>query len=130
MSELHLAGVLCSLLLGGEVEVNHPYSVGYDLHRIRVDCETDTHVIEVGLDKRSALDSVQQALFAANLTGKRPMVIMVDRDGREDQYELRVRTVAEMTGVEYRVYDRDYLIRWQMTEYFRNLPPVRPRVGM
>lgn len=130
MSELHLAGILCSLLLGGEAEVSHPYSVGYDLHRIRVDCETATHVIEVGLDKRSALDSVQQAMFAASITGKTPMVIMVDRDGREDQYELRVRTVAEMSGVEYRVYDEDFLLRWQMTEYFRNLPPVRLRVGM
>ena len=130
MSELHLAGILCSMFLGGEAEVSHAYSVGYDLHRIRVDCETATHVVEVGLDRRSSLDSVQQAMFAASVTGKAPVVVMVDTDGREGQYELRVRTVAEMAGVTYRVVDEDFLLSWQVPGSFRDLPPVRPRVGM
>ncbi|TDE37991.1 hypothetical protein [Antarcticimicrobium sediminis] len=120
MSELALAAIYCTLMLHGATEVSHGYSVGYDLHRIRVDCETSTQVIEVGLDKRSSIDSVHQAAFAALLTGKAPMVLMIDTDGREDQYEFQVRTVAQSLNIAYQVIDRDYLIRWQMTEYLRN----------
>jgi predicted RecB family endonuclease len=128
MTETFLASILCVLLLDGKTEEPHGYSVGYGLHKIRVDCETDTHVIEVGLDKRSSTDSVHQAVFAAHLTGKTPMVIMIDRDGRMDQYEFQVRTVAEALGVEYRVYDEAFLIRWQMTDYLRNYgAPERAR---
>ncbi|MBJ3762662.1 hypothetical protein ILP92_07895 [Maribius pontilimi] len=125
--ETELAAILCSLILGGEAEVSHPYSVGYDLHRIRVDCETDTQVVEVGKDKRSSLDSVQQALFASELTGKTPMVVMIDTDGREGPFELRVRTVAQSLGVPYRTYTQDYLIRWKMTSWLREMArPVKP----
>lgn len=126
MTETFLAPILCSLILGGTSEEPHAYSVGYNLHSIRVDCETDTHVIEVGLDKRSSLDSVHQAVFAAQLTGKAPMVVVIDTDGREDQYELQVRMVAGALGIPYAVYDEAFLIRWQMTSYLRNLPPVVP----
>jgi hypothetical protein len=125
MGEIFFASILCSLLMGGESEVSHGYSAGYDLHRIRVDCETTEHVLEIGLDKRSSLDSVQQALFAAHLTGKSPMVVMIDTDGREGPYELRVRTAAEMAGVEYRAYHSNFLVRWQMTDYLRNYTGTR-----
>ena len=111
MFESHFIAMMCGLVLGGEPEVVHAYSVGFDLHRIRVDCETESHVIEVGRDTRSSLDSIQQALFAAQLTGKEPMVVLVDTDEREGPFELRVRTVAEMVGVEYRVYGEDFLVR-------------------
>lgn len=124
MFEGHFTAILCSLLLSGEAEVRHNYDVGYEQGFIRVDCETPGAVLEVGLDKRSSLDSVQQALFAAHLTGKAPMVVMIDTDGHEDRYEFRIRTAARMAGVEYRVYKRDFLIRWQMTEYLRNFPAV------
>ncbi|WP_099826172.1 hypothetical protein [Oceaniglobus indicus] len=124
--EIELAAVLCSLILGGETEVSHPYSVGYDLHRIRVDCETPDAVIEVGLDKRSSLDSLQQALFAASLTGKRPVIAMIDTDGREGPFELRIRTAAEMAGVDYTVYQRHALIRLQMTWWLRTLGRQAP----
>ena len=129
MSEISLAAIFCVLMLDGKTEVSHAYTVGYDLHRIRVDCETDTQVIEVGLDKRSSNDSVHQATFAAQLTGKVPMVLMIDTDGREDLYEYQVRTVAQALGIVYRVVDRDFLIRWQMTEYLRNYRPelVKPK---
>ena len=128
MFESYFTSILCALLLSGETEVAHPYSVGYDLHHIRVDCENTSHVLEVGLDKRSSLDSVQQALFASQLTGKQPMVVIIDTDGREGPFELRIRKAAEMAGVEYRVYKKDFLIRWQMTAYLRNLPV--PRTGV
>jgi predicted RecB family endonuclease len=111
MFESHYIAMLCALVLGGEAEVVHPYNVGYDLHRIRVDCETGDRVVEVGRDTRSSLDSIQQALFAAHLTGKQPMVVLIDTDGREGPYELRVRTAAEMAGVEYRVYSSDFLVK-------------------
>ena len=110
MFEAHFIAMLCTVFLGGEAEVSHGYSVGYDLHRIRVDCETPDSVVEVGRDVRSSLDSVQQALFAAHLTGKAPMVVLIDTDGREGPYELRVRTVAEMVGVEYRLYTEGDLV--------------------
>lgn len=122
MFETYFTSILCALLLGGETEVAHPYNAGYDLHHIRVDCENPSHVMEMGLDRRSSLDSVQQALFAASLTGKLPMVVLIDTDGREGPFELRIRKAAEMAGVEYRVYKKDFLIRWQMTEYLRNMP--------
>ena len=106
-------------MVQGETEVTHGYSAGYDLHRIRVDCETESEVFEVGLDKRGALDSLQQALFAAHLTGKRPVVVIIDRDGRVGPYETRIKAAADMAGVEYRSLKRDFLIRWQMTQWLR-----------
>ncbi|WP_226779494.1 hypothetical protein [Oceaniglobus trochenteri] len=123
--ETEIAAILCSFVLGGETEVSHGYSVGYDLHRIRVDCETATQVVEVGMDKRSSLDSLQQALFAASLTGKTPIIAMIDTDGREGQYELRIRTAAQMVGVEYRSYHLDALIRLRMTSWMRDRPPLQ-----
>ncbi|WP_235855870.1 hypothetical protein [Mesobaculum littorinae] len=100
-SELHFAALFCAALAGGETEVAHVYHAAGAPHRIRVDCETPDAVIEVGLDKRSSLDSVQQALFAAALTGKTPVVAIVDTDATEGPYELRIRTAAAMAGVEY-----------------------------
>lgn len=125
MNELALAAIYCLLIAGGETETRHGYSAGYDLHAIRVDCETPTEVIEVGLDKRSALDSVQQALFAAHLTGKSPAVLIIDRDGRVGPYETRIRAAADLAGVSYRSLSRDYLIRWQMTQWLRSYVPAR-----
>jgi len=120
MSEATLAAIFCALIAGGESEVTHAYSVGYDLHRIRVDCETESKVFEIGLDRRSSIDSIHQAIFAAHLTGKAPAVLMIDTDGREDQFEYQVRTVAAAMGIEYSVIDKDFLLRWQMTSYLRN----------
>ena len=126
MLETTLAPILCTMLLGGVPEVTHPYTVGYDLHRIRIDCETADTVIEVGLDKRSSLDSVQQALFAASLTGKTPVVAMIDTDGRVGPYETRIRAAAAMAGVDYVTYSADFLLRWQMTAWFRERPAPQP----
>ncbi len=64
---------------------------------VKVDCETETTVYEGGLDKRSSLDSVQQALFFAHLTGKKPAVY--DTDGRIGRFEHHIKTVCEMAGV-------------------------------
>jgi hypothetical protein len=117
--EADLIPILCAALLGGSPEVVHPYQVGYDLHRIRIDCETAEHVIEVGLDKRSSLDSVQQALFAAAMTGKAARVVLIDTDGREGRFEYRIKTAAQAAGVAYSAIPVDTLIRHQMTSYLR-----------
>lgn len=115
MNEVELVAIFCTLIAQGQPETTHAYSAGYDLHRIRVDCETAEEVYEIGLDKRSSLDSLQQALFAAHLTGKRPVVAIIDRDGRAGPYETRIEVAARMAGVEYRTIDHDFLIRLQMT---------------
>ena len=85
--------------VNGQVEVSHKYE--FQNRHIVVDCETDTAVYEAGLNKRSSLDSIQQALFASYVTGKKPVVVIYDTDGKEGQFEYRIRTVCEMLGVEY-----------------------------
>ena len=52
-----------------------------------------------GLDKRSSLDSVQQALFFGVLTGKEPAVY--DTDGQIGLYEHRIRVACERAGVRF-----------------------------
>ena len=71
---------------------------------VSVDCETATHVWEGGLDKRSSLDSIQQALFAAIITGKEPAVVIYDTDRVEGQYEHQIRVACERVGVYFRLY--------------------------
>ena len=56
---------------------------------------------ESGLDKRSSLDSVQQALFAAFLTGKEPAVVIYDTDGQIGRYEYRIQVACELAGVTF-----------------------------
>ena len=68
----------------------------------KVDCETSTEVIEAGLDKRSSLDSLQQALFFKHLTGKTPVIVIYDTDGKEGIYEFRIKAASKLAGVEYR----------------------------
>ncbi|MGI9392432.1 MAG: hypothetical protein ACR2N8_02725, partial [Parvibaculales bacterium] len=65
--------------LQGKAEVRHYYK---DKHSIIIDIETDEFVIEAGLDKRSSLDSIQQALFASHLTGKKPLIIIYNTDNK------------------------------------------------
>ncbi|CUH64424.1 hypothetical protein TG4357_01269 [Thalassovita gelatinovora] len=120
MGELGYAAIFCLLIANGQTEAEHGFSAGYDLHKIRIDCETEDSVIEVGLDKRSSLDSIQQALFAAYLTGKKPVVMIVDTDGRTGAYETRIEAAAKMAGVEFLSYHAQFLVRWQMTSWLRS----------
>ena len=90
--------------VNGQTETRHYYTYPGGRSFIQVDCETATHVYEGGLDKRSSLDSIQQALFAAHLTGKRPSVVVYDMDGWEGRFEYRIRTVCQQAGVRYEVY--------------------------
>jgi hypothetical protein len=47
------------------------------------------------------------------------MVILIDTDGIESQYEYQVETVTRAHGVAYRVIDAHFLTRWEMTAPFR-----------
>ena len=86
---------------GGRAETRHSYRYPGGVSYIKVDCETSTTVYEGGLDKRSSLDSVQQALFFAALTGKRPAVVIYDTDGLIGMYEHRISVACEAVGVEF-----------------------------
>jgi hypothetical protein len=88
--------------LGARAETKYNYRWENGNSFVRVDVETDEFVIEGGLDKRSSLDSVQQALFAASLTGKKPAIVIYDTDGVEGRYEFRVEWAAKKAGVMFR----------------------------
>ena len=91
--------------VGGETEVAHSYNFGLGIAYVYVDCETADTVWEGGLDRRSSLDSVQQALFFHHVTGKTPAIVIYDTDGIEERYEYRIRTAAELAGVRYESYN-------------------------
>ena len=87
--------------VGGKMEVRHDYAYPSGDSYVKVDCETDTTVWEVGLDKRRSLDSIQQVLFYASLSGKEPGVVIYDTDGKIGIYEYRIKKVCEQVGVTF-----------------------------
>ena len=93
-------------LVNGETATRHGYTSAGGRGYVEVDCETGTMVYEGGLDKRSSLDSVQQALFFSHVTGKRPAVVIYDTDGREGRFEYRIRIACRKAGVRYEVFRR------------------------
>lgn len=126
MGEVHLAALVCAFLAGSEDETRKYFDVNGLPRFVRVDCETDGHVIEIGLDgKASARDSLHQALFAAHLTGKTPVVLLIDRDGFEGRYEYELRQTTAATGVIYATCHEDFILRWAATSGLR--PSARDR---
>lgn len=120
MVETALTLLLCGLLNGAEAETVHAFPNLGGERRVRVDCETETHVIELGLDtKRSSRDSIHQAMFAAILTGKTPMVLLIDTDGQEGRYEYEMRMVSQALGITYGTCQEAFLQRWAATAPFR-----------
>lgn len=89
--------------LSGQREVRIVYSLGTSniSNYVIIDIETDRYVIEGGLDKRSSLDSIQQALFAAAITGKEPAVAIFDTDQQWGKYEHRIWTAAKTIGLKF-----------------------------
>ncbi|MFN3209092.1 MAG: hypothetical protein ACE369_08840 [Roseovarius sp.] len=113
MGEVELAGLLCAFLSGSAAEQRHYFDVAGMKRYVRVDCETKGHVIELGLDgSASGRDSVHQALFAQHLTGKAPVVILIDRDGHEGRFEFEMRHVTQAAGVLYLRCSEDAIHRW------------------
>lgn len=121
MNEVALIPLLCGLLGGAEQEQRHSFVNNGVEVGVRIDCETPTHVIEIGRDVRSSRDSIHQAELAAWLTDKTPMVILIDTDGREGRYEQEMRFVAERLGVDYGVCSEPFLVRWAATAPFRQI---------
>jgi hypothetical protein len=118
--EVELAALLCAFLAGSEQETRKYFDVNGMSRYVRVDCETDRHVIEIGLDGKSASrDSVHQALFFAHLTGKAPAVILIDRDGHEGRFEYEMRHVTKAAGVVYATCSEDFIVRWAQTRAMR-----------
>lgn len=91
--------------VGGQREVRRDYDYPTGSAYVVVDCETKDRVYEGGLDKRSSLDSVQQALFFAHVTGKEPVVVIYDTDGRIGPSEYRIRAACALAEVEYLTKD-------------------------
>ncbi len=121
MGEVQLAALLCAFLAGSDAETRQYFDVNGLSRYVRVDCETQSHVIEIGLDgKASSRDSVHQALFAASLTGKIPAVILIDRDGFEGRFEYEMRHVAPAAGVVYATCSRGAIERWAATSALRD----------
>ena len=89
--------------VGGMTETRHTYTYDGGSY-VKVDCEIDTMVYEGGLDKRSSLDSLQQALFFSALTGKAPAVVIYDTDGKEGRFEYRIKTACRKAGVHFEVF--------------------------
>lgn len=92
--------------LGGKTEVKHNYDYNINgksprVASIRIDIVTDQYVIEGGLDKRSSLDSIQQAVFASTLTGKKPAVAIYDTNGSWGKYEHRIYSTAKELGIKF-----------------------------
>ncbi len=100
LSEDDYNALFCASV-GGQTETRHEYEYPVGHSFVKIDCETEEHVYEGGLDKRSSLDSVQQALFFSFLTGKAPAVVIYDRDGRVGRFEYRIQTACERAGVRY-----------------------------
>lgn len=125
MGEVQIAALLCAFLFGGETETRQYFDVNGMKRYVRVDCETPSHVIEIGLDgTASARDSLHQALFFSDLTGKRPMVILIDQDGYEGRFEYEMRRVTAMTGVAYATCSKDLIVRWAATAGLRGAVPT------
>jgi hypothetical protein len=62
-------------------------------------------LMKQGLDKRSSLDSIQQAVFASTLSGKEPAVAVYDTDGMWGTFEQRIWTVANELGIKFFWFD-------------------------
>ena len=102
-SEAELNRQFCESV-GGLTEIRHYYNYPGGRGYVSVDCETSDTVWEGGLDKRSSLDSVQQALFAAHVTGKQPAVVIYDTDRKEGRFEYRIKTACDRAGVNFTSY--------------------------
>ena len=92
--------------LNGQTEVTFNYNYNSKgtsplVASIRVDILTDEYVIEGGLDKRSSLDSIQQAVFASTITGKKPAVAIYDTNGIWGKYEHRIWSATKKLGVKF-----------------------------
>ena len=104
LSEDELNDKFCAEV-GGKREVLHTYkTIRNESGYIFVDCETEDYVYEGGIDKRSSLDSIQQAVFSSVLTGKKAGVVIYDINS-SDKYEYRIGRAANQLGIKFILYN-------------------------
>lgn len=99
-NELYYNNLFCESV-GGNTEVKHSYQYGSKRSYIKVDCETKNFVYEGGIDKRSSLDSIQQAIFFSTLTKKKPAIVIFDTNGKYGKYERRIKASADKIGIKF-----------------------------
>lgn len=95
-SEYHCNKQFCDSV-GGVRERRFDYEKGH----IFVDCATTWKVYEGGLDKRSSYDRIHQAGFASEVSGKKPVIVIYDTDGKEGRYEYQIKRMAGYYDIEY-----------------------------
>ena len=81
--------------------MRHTYTYPGGSSYVKVDCETETTVYGGKPDKRSSLDSVQQALFFSYLTSKKPAVVIYDTDEKMGRFEYRIKTACEPISIAF-----------------------------
>lgn len=101
---------LLAARLNGRTEVTYKYTYNDEDGRpfdgqIRIDVTTSDFVIEGGLDKRSSLDSLQQAIFASTIADKKPAIAIYDTDGKWGRYEHRIWVAANAFDVKFIWFD-------------------------
>ncbi len=69
------------------------------LDRTRIDCLTDEYAIEVDFSKKWA-ESVGQALYYAEMTGKKPAVALIVRETEQDKRHMkRLKILTDKYGI-------------------------------
>ncbi|MEJ6395346.1 hypothetical protein V8J82_18940 [Gymnodinialimonas sp. 2305UL16-5] len=121
-NELFYSVALCSAMFGGESEIRTDIELVHDTGRIRADCITDTHYIEVGLDNTaSSRDSIVQAVTGAVLNDLEPMVVVIDRDGIEDTHQWELEVTASRADVVFRVVHVNTALRTAIARHSRQM---------
>lgn len=69
--------------------------------KTRVDCLTETHVVEFDFAKKWA-ESVGQALYYQFMTNKKPMVVLIiENEESEQRYVERVKSLSELYNFDF-----------------------------
>jgi len=78
------------------------------LDRTRIDCLTDEYAIEVDFSKKWA-ESVGQALYYAEMTGKKPAVGLIVRETEKDKRHMkRLKILTNKYGIKiYKIERRE-----------------------
>ncbi len=64
----------------------------------RVDCLTETHAVEFDFAKKWA-ESIGQALYYADMTGKRPGVVLIMEQPGDDRFKARLKRISDRYGI-------------------------------
>ena len=99
ISEAMASALLCASL-GGEQEIRYDFGDSYNI----IDCVTETHAIEFGLDKASSRDSFVQAWVASRHIPHdpplKPMVYIVGRFAEPGKIGTELIAFGNAHGIE------------------------------